>query len=107
MARANFPIAFSPDGRRAILQVEDEVLGLEALQVFEEATRKLLDTGRAQLSVDMGTLSRLHSGYIGVVLYASAEAQEKGLEFAVIARRKVVQTFNQIAPGLVNFQEAR
>ncbi|MHC4916847.1 MAG: hypothetical protein ACYTGB_15290 [Planctomycetota bacterium] len=107
MAKTSFPIAFSPDGRRAIMQVETEVLGLQALQEFEETSRKLLDSGRAELVVDMGTLNRIHSGYIGVILYASAEALEKGLEFSVNARRKVMETFNQIAPGLVRFTEAR
>jgi anti-anti-sigma regulatory factor len=102
--RASFPIAFSPDGRKAVLQVETESLHLDALQTFEEATGRLLETGRTELVVDMSPLARIHSGYIGVVLYASSEAREKGLNFSVAAGDKVRSTFDQIAPGLISFR---
>ena len=99
----SFPIAFSPDGQKAILQVETDELPLGRLEDFEHACRSLVATRRQELTIDLSRLARIHSGFIGVVLYASAEAAQAGRDLRVAASERVAATLQQIAPGLIKF----
>ena len=99
-------LALSQDGRRATLEVQPDDLTLDLLDDFEAACRRLLATGRRELVIDLSRLRRIHSGFIGVVLFANSEAAGRGLVMFMVASEKIKSTFEQIAPGLVEIRES-
>ncbi len=101
MSNSDFALAHIESEDRAELQIRREELTLDALEEFEEACRRLLHTGRQRLVLDMGHLPRIHSGFIGVVLYANSEAGLAGRELEVVATPRVAAMFEKVAPGVV------
>ena len=99
------PINLSGDGRRATLEVAAEELTLDGLAEFDAACRKLVETGRSELVLEMSRLSRIHSGFIGVLLFINAESSGRGATMYVVACEKIKSTIEQIAPGLVDIRD--
>jgi hypothetical protein len=101
---ADLLLALSRDGRRATLEVRPDDLTLDMLDDFDAACRKLLATGRRELVIDLSRLTRIHSGFIGMVLFVNSEAVGRGLSMFMVAGGKIKASFEQIAPGLVDIR---
>lgn len=94
-----------PEEQSATLKVLCERLDLDSLEDFEEACRELLHTGQQTLTLDLCKLSRIHSGFIGVLLYANSEAHLAGRRLVVAAGGRVARTLEKVAPGLIEISE--
>lgn len=105
MPSDEFRILNHPGEQSATLKVFGRRMDLDGLEAFEEACRELLHTGQQTLTVDLGKLASIHSGFIGVLLWASSEAHLAGRELVVAADGRVAGTIEKVAPGLLEVRE--
>ena len=106
VAGESFKVVNSPQDKRATLTVVAEEVGLEGLEAFDESCQELLHTGQQNLVVDLSRLPRVHSGYIGLILYANSEAHLAGRKLEVIAGENVIKLLNMVAPGLIEIRQS-
>ena len=103
MPEDDFRLVNLPDEQRATLKVLHLEIG--EVEPFEEACRELLHTGQQDLVIDLTDLESIHSGLIGVLLFANSEAHLAGRRLTVAAGKRVAATLEKLAPGLMEISE--
>ncbi len=84
------------DKGRAILRVDRDTLDMGEQQSFRSGCRDLLDTGQADLYVDLRGLRSLLSIYLDIVLEANNEAKNANRKFTVLVGEKLGDLFRTV-----------
>ena len=85
-----------PERGSAVLQVMRDSLEMGDREAFLSACRELLATGQPQLVIDMRSLRRIFSVFVGSVMDVNARAHAQGLNLTVLATESVASLFRAV-----------
>jgi hypothetical protein len=85
-----------PEKGRALLTVDRDTLDMGEQQAFRSGCKELLETGQADLYVDLRDLRSLLSIYLDIVLEANNDAKASGRKLTVLVGEKLGDLFRTV-----------
>jgi hypothetical protein len=86
----------APERGEAVLEVTRDSLEMTDREEFLAGCRRLLATGQPRLVIDLRSLRRIFSVFVGSVMDANARAQVEGRALVVLATEPVAALFRAV-----------